>query len=104
MIHPLKAATSFECDGCGHHASFHKMENTVDEETVRRWKEIETRRDQEHEVIAGLLDAYDDVREIAPPKRRRIGNGPAKGIGKADAADDTQSGNRVPVRKRVSGE
>lgn len=38
MIHPLKAATSFECDGCGHHASFHKMDNRQDEEYERQWK------------------------------------------------------------------
>lgn len=39
MLNPLKAPTSFECDGCGHHASFHKMDNRQDEESVRSWKE-----------------------------------------------------------------
>ncbi|KAL8702451.1 MAG: hypothetical protein Q9201_004375 [Fulgogasparrea decipioides] len=34
----LQGATSFDCDGCGHHASFHKMDNRQDEETERRWK------------------------------------------------------------------
>lgn len=38
MIHPVKAATSFECDGCGHHASYHKMENKTEEELIKRWK------------------------------------------------------------------
>ncbi|KAL8682032.1 MAG: hypothetical protein Q9186_001908 [Xanthomendoza sp. 1 TL-2023] len=46
MIHPLKASTSFECDGCGHHASFHKMDNHQDDETVRRWK-----TDQEDRIV-----------------------------------------------------
>ncbi|KAG7009283.1 hypothetical protein G7Y79_00003g011510 [Physcia stellaris] len=82
MIHPLKAATSFECDGCGHHASFHKMDNAQDEETVRKWKGIETERDQGHERIAGLMDIYAEVQEIAPPKRRRIENGHP--LGRAD--------------------
>ena len=39
MIHPLKAATSFDCDGCGHHASFHQLQNPQEEETVKRWRE-----------------------------------------------------------------
>lgn len=39
MIHPLKAATSFECDGCGHHASFHNMENKSEQEVIKRWQE-----------------------------------------------------------------
>ncbi|KAF3910750.1 hypothetical protein ABW21_db0209820 [Orbilia brochopaga] len=31
MVHPLKATSSFDCDGCGHHASFHKMKSHEDE-------------------------------------------------------------------------
>ncbi|KAL8684415.1 MAG: hypothetical protein Q9218_008304 [Villophora microphyllina] len=45
MIHPLKAATSFECDGCGHHASFHKMDNKQDEEYERQWKSEQQAQD-----------------------------------------------------------
>lgn len=44
MAHPLKADASFDCDGCGHHASFHDLENRREEEIVRRWKAEETRR------------------------------------------------------------
>ena len=51
MIHPVKAATSFECDGCGHHASFHKMENKADDETVNRWKVTEAEKDQENSFL-----------------------------------------------------
>lgn len=25
MLNPLQAASTFTCDGCGHHASFHEM-------------------------------------------------------------------------------
>ncbi len=39
MIHPLKAASSYDCDGCGHHASFHRMESKEDEEVARRWRD-----------------------------------------------------------------
>ncbi|KAF2840242.1 hypothetical protein M501DRAFT_952394, partial [Patellaria atrata CBS 101060] len=38
MLHPLKVSTSFECDGCGHHASFHSMENKNEDEIVKRWQ------------------------------------------------------------------
>ncbi|EWC48896.1 hypothetical protein DRE_00201 [Drechslerella stenobrocha 248] len=31
MVHPLKATTSFDCDGCGHHASFHRMKSHEEE-------------------------------------------------------------------------
>ncbi|KAG0130450.1 hypothetical protein HOY82DRAFT_371603 [Tuber indicum] len=27
MLNPLQAASSFACDGCGHHASFHNLSN-----------------------------------------------------------------------------
>ncbi|KAF2403755.1 hypothetical protein EJ06DRAFT_546888 [Trichodelitschia bisporula] len=36
MVHPLKVTTSFECDGCGHHASFHGMENPAEEAAIAR--------------------------------------------------------------------
>ena len=51
MIHPVKAATSFECDGCGHHASFHKMENKADDEIISRWKVAEAEKGQEHSLL-----------------------------------------------------
>ena len=85
MIHPLKAATSFECDGCGHHASFHRMDNHMDEETVRRWKTQDTIRDQEHRRITGMVDIVEEVVEIVAPKRRRIEN---KITGEHSAAED----------------
>ncbi|KAK6359081.1 hypothetical protein TWF696_000249 [Orbilia brochopaga] len=31
MVHPLKATSSFDCDGCGHHASFHRMKSHEEE-------------------------------------------------------------------------
>lgn len=38
MQHPQQAGTSYLCDGCGHHASFHGMEGREEEEVVGRWK------------------------------------------------------------------
>lgn len=31
---------SFECDGCGHHASFHDMENATDEKVMSGWAKV----------------------------------------------------------------
>ncbi|SLM33565.1 hypothetical protein LPUS_02073 [Lasallia pustulata] len=57
MIHPVKAATSFECDGCGHHASFHKMENRAEDEIVARWRAEEKEMEEKRGALRdGLLD------------------------------------------------
>ncbi|CAE6996622.1 hypothetical protein CFE70_000338 [Pyrenophora teres f. teres 0-1] len=50
MLHPLKLASSYECDGCGHHASFHSMENKAEDEIRKRWEsEATTRAGQEEQ-------------------------------------------------------
>ena len=103
MIHPLKAATSFECDGCGHHASFHKMDNAIDEETVRRWKKMETIRDQGHETMAGLIDIVGGAKQIAPPKRRRIENLSASGRVEEGVTEVPEPRPKATNRKRVNG-
>ena len=107
MIHPLKAATSFECDGCGHHASFHKMENAPDEETVRRWKDMETLRDQRHERVVSLIDVDAEVHEVVPAKRRKIErlleNGPSNGRVNGDTIAGAVSTTKGPSRKRGNG-
>ncbi|KAF2110698.1 hypothetical protein BDV96DRAFT_198463 [Lophiotrema nucula] len=48
MLHPLKSSSSYECDGCSHHASFHSMENKTEDEIQKRW-ELEAREKQEEE-------------------------------------------------------
>ncbi|KAI5805853.1 hypothetical protein EDC01DRAFT_268314 [Geopyxis carbonaria] len=35
MLNPLQAASSFACDGCGHHASFHNLKGPEDDEGFR---------------------------------------------------------------------
>lgn len=32
-----QAATSFECDGCNHHASFHSLENVAEDAVLQKW-------------------------------------------------------------------
>ncbi|MCJ1357767.1 MAG: hypothetical protein MMC33_007763 [Icmadophila ericetorum] len=36
MIHPQKLSSSFECDGCGHHACFHRLESLELEARVQK--------------------------------------------------------------------
>ena len=93
MIHPLKAATSFECDGCGHHASFHKMENPVEDSYVERalldlrMEEAAASRTQTSREIDFELD----VIHGSSPKRRRLA------ITDDKHSDDTTF---VPVKSR----
>ncbi|KAG9531842.1 hypothetical protein KCU93_g1501, partial [Aureobasidium melanogenum] len=37
MLHPVKAATSFECDGCSHHASYHNLDNPSEDAILAKW-------------------------------------------------------------------
>ena len=39
MLTGGKAATSFECDGCNHHASFHSLENKDEDAILKKWEE-----------------------------------------------------------------
>ena len=61
MLHPVKAATSFECDGCNHHASFHSLENPTEDAIVARWEAQEAEHRMERQAIQG-----------ANKKRKRI--------------------------------
>lgn len=93
MIHPLKASTSFDCDGCGHHASFHRFEAKEEEEAAKtRWREEEARRELDrqrearHERNLALAVEPRRAEEERARKRRRIedvpgGGGAARGGG-----------------------
>lgn len=35
----LQSASSYDCDGCSHHASFHSMENRIEDEIRKRWEQ-----------------------------------------------------------------
>lgn len=47
-----QSASSFECDGCNHHASFHSMENKTEDEIRKRW-EVEAKDKQALEGDTG---------------------------------------------------
>ncbi|KAL8973581.1 MAG: hypothetical protein Q9197_002180 [Variospora fuerteventurae] len=72
MLNPLKAATSFECDGCGHHASFHKMDSREDDETVRRWKNDARQEELGRSMLMSYTDRTNAVAGIGAPVRQEI--------------------------------
>ncbi|KAL8956428.1 MAG: hypothetical protein Q9193_006058 [Seirophora villosa] len=72
MLNPLKAATSFECDGCGHHASFHRMDSREDEETVTRWKEDARDFEFRRSVLVSYGERKNAEAGIRAPARREI--------------------------------
>ena len=76
-----QAATSFECDGCGHHASFHSLENVEEDAILKKWSEQETQPE-----------------ERGKQKRRRIADKPADAI---EVVDITESAAANPTRPRA---
>ncbi|KAL8883667.1 MAG: hypothetical protein Q9215_008101 [Flavoplaca cf. flavocitrina] len=109
MIHPLKASTSFECDGCGHHASFHKMDNHQDDETVRRWRLDEEEQALSRETLMSFSDQQAVKAGLPPvragaqlPQRRQIENHSHEhGENDLQILDETETELEArPVRKK----
>jgi hypothetical protein len=48
-----KAASSFECDGCSHHASFHSLENPAEDAVRQKWLEQEAAQAREQQAAIG---------------------------------------------------
>ena len=66
MVHPDIAGNSFQCDGCGHHASFHELRGDSDRVYLSRWTREDGTFDQQ------AYEADEEVQEILA-KRRRLG-------------------------------
>ncbi|KAF2169372.1 hypothetical protein M409DRAFT_52620 [Zasmidium cellare ATCC 36951] len=85
-----QAATSFDCDGCSHHASFHSLENESEDAVLKKWAAIESSNNQSqatggsnrkrrriteeagHEIeILELTEDDKDPAWVAPPSRHR---------------------------------
>ena len=82
-----QSTSSFECDGCAHHSSFHSMENKAEDEIRKRW-ELEAR------------EKKDDEEQARPRKRVRALE---YGGSTEDAARRTgRAGTRTGTRGRVT--
>ena len=85
MLHPVKvllspvslpnptnqyqAATSFDCDGCSHHASFHSLENVAEDAILKKWSTEQESNNNAASTAGG-----------ASKKRRRITEKPQDDI------------------------
>ncbi|KAL9030600.1 MAG: hypothetical protein Q9196_001306 [Gyalolechia fulgens] len=100
MLHPLKGSTSFDCDGCGHHASFHKMDNREDEESVRRWKEREQAQNTTQAQVMGTIRFGKMRAAMEEPQRGRIES--REDVGSDHSLDVFEDVAKVtrPARKR----
>ncbi|MCJ1371308.1 hypothetical protein MMC20_002523 [Loxospora ochrophaea] len=96
MVHPAKAASSFECDGCGHHASFHQMENRAEDELVRRWRAEEQEQDnnQTEQQDREREESVEIEEPSAKRKRLAITNGDLEPSSPA-ATQRTPAGNNA---------
>jgi uncharacterized protein YjbJ (UPF0337 family) len=51
LLTHIQSASSYECDGCSHHASFHSMENKTEDEVRKRWEqEAKDKADRDEET------------------------------------------------------
>ncbi|KAK5288547.1 hypothetical protein LTR16_003338 [Cryomyces antarcticus] len=70
MVHPLKISSSFDCDGCNHHACFHSMENRADDEVVKRWQREAVDNASNSRAIENDNSAANRPADAPPPRKR----------------------------------
>lgn len=85
-----KAASSFECDGCGHHASFHSMENPAEDAVLKKWSEQEAQI-KEQQVLAGASKKRKMISQTATREDARFID--------LDDASETDGAAAVPATK-----
>jgi hypothetical protein len=90
--HP-QSTSSFECDGCAHHASFHSMENKAEDEIRKRW-ELEAK------------EKKDDEEQTRPRKRVRAleYGGSGEDAGRKTSRAGTRAGTRGRITEVVEDE
>ncbi|KAF3006570.1 hypothetical protein E8E13_006642 [Curvularia kusanoi] len=113
MLHPMKSSSSYECDGCNHHASFHSMENKAEDEIRKKWEqEAKDKANREEEAAQrpkkrpraigyrnDVLDAMDDL-ELgalldASAEKSKGGGKNKGGANKPRRAAGTRAKNRI---------
>jgi len=51
LLTSSRSSSSYECDGCNHHASFHNMENKIEDEIRKKWaQEAKDKAEQDAEA------------------------------------------------------
>lgn len=89
-IHMIErqSSSSYECDGCTHHASFHSMENKTEDEIRRRWEQEASEKEKARRELESV--------ENRPRKRVRQ-------IEYATGARAETSGTVTPEDQAVGG-
>ncbi|KAF2659903.1 hypothetical protein K491DRAFT_712199 [Lophiostoma macrostomum CBS 122681] len=107
MLHPLKSASSYECDGCGHHASFHSMENKSEDDIRKRWEnEAKEKQEQEDQKATRPRKRLRELEYNTAADRLGMGRLEEEDLSTLDArvADSAPAGTRskLKLRKTVS--
>lgn len=68
-----QAATSFECDGCQHHASFHSLENKEEQAILQRWEEESQQENRKGVPQQSLPSASRKRKRIAETSHQTLG-------------------------------
>jgi hypothetical protein len=88
-------STSFECDGCNHHASFHSMDNPADNEVIKRWA---TQALEAPAQESSALQATKRPRKAIENSRPTVGS--SKNGSKRVVATTSTRGSRTSTRRR----
>ncbi|UPX15230.1 uncharacterized protein EKO05_0005687 [Ascochyta rabiei] len=110
MLHPLKSSSSYECDGCNHHASFHSMENKSEDEIRKKWEqeakdkvareEEAAQRPKKRPRAINYLDDADKTNDLlklleVTPERSRSATRTRGGVVKSRRAAGTRAKSRI---------
>lgn len=75
-------ATTFECDGCAHHASYHSMENPAEDAILAKWSA----------AARSIESSAQSVNVLPSSKRRRIAQPQTSSIQVTDLTSDDGHG------------
>ncbi|KAF3914457.1 hypothetical protein AA313_de0202195 [Arthrobotrys entomopaga] len=99
MVHPLKATTSFDCDGCGHHASFHRMKSH-EEEVENAAKFRESMMNVQGQLNSPPRAATNNGGGGGGGERRLLRDGRVEEVGEEEEDDDTLDGEEYGDQKK----
>jgi hypothetical protein len=67
-----QSSSTFECDGCAHHASFHNLENKAEDEVRKRW-EVEQKAKEAEAQLNNAAKSRKRLRLTEGPKTANNG-------------------------------
>lgn len=101
MLNPLQAASSFACDGCGHHASFHNLRNPGEDDFEGAEVREEGGSGGALLTPRKLLNGTGATRKRSATASASGGGGGRVENGRPLGGEDGDSGDDVQIVKRV---